>query len=207
MSHEIRTPMTAILGYAENLLDSSLPADERINAANVIRRNGEHLLNLINDILDLSKIEAGRLNSEFMECSPGQLAAEVHKLMAVRAEPKGLHWEVEFRGPIPEVVQTDPMRLRQILINLVGNALKFTHSGFVRLFISLQHASQAGGAVPSQPMLQFEVIDSGIGMTAAQLAALFQPFTQADSSTTRKYGGTGLGLTISKRLARALVAI
>ena len=203
MSHEIRTPMTAILGYAENLLDTSLPNDERVSAANVIRRNGEHLLNLINDILDLSKIEAGRLNSEFLECSPGQIVAEVYGLMAVRAESKNLEWNVEFRGPMPETVRTDPMRLRQILINLVGNALKFTHEGSVRLVVSLDE-SPSHGDTPAEPRLRFEVIDSGIGMTPQQLAALFQPFTQADNSTTRQYGGTGLGLTISKRLANAL---
>ena len=200
MSHEIRTPMTAILGYAENLLDPELSAQERVLAIYTIRRNGQHLLEIINDILDVSKIEAGRIDPEMVPCSPGQIVADVHTLMRVRANSKQLGWGVEFRGPIPETITTDPTRLRQILINLVGNAIKFTHSGSVRMVVSLTPGRGFGRGM----LLQFEVVDTGIGLSDDQLERLFQPFMQADNSTTRKYGGTGLGLVISQRLAQTL---
>ncbi|MBN1488339.1 MAG: response regulator [Phycisphaerae bacterium] len=197
MSHEIRTPMTAILGFTEVLLGQGELVNappERIDAIQTIRRNGEHLLQIINDILDVSKIEAEKLEIERIRCSPIQLVAEVQELMQVRAAGKGLTLGIEFRGSIPETIQTDPTRLRQILINLIGNALKFTEVGNVRLITRLTEDG-------AYPMMQFDVIDTGIGMTEEQAARLFQPFTQADSSTTRQFGGTGLGLTISRRLA------
>jgi len=197
MSHEIRTPMTAILGFTEVLLGQGELVNappERIDAIETIRRNGEHLLEIINDILDVSKIEAAKLDIERVRCSPIQLVAEVQELMQVRATGKGLTLGLEFRDAVPETIQTDPTRLRQILINLIGNALKFTEVGNVRLVTRL---TQEG----AYPMMQFDVIDTGMGMTEEQAARLFQPFTQADSSTTRRFGGTGLGLTISRRLA------
>jgi len=204
MSHEIRTPMTAILGYADNLLDLDLSPEDRTAATQVIRRNGRHLLELINDILDLSKIEAGRIEPDFVKCSPVKIAAEVHALMQCRSAPKNLEWSAEIQGPTPEFITTDPARLRQILINLVGNAIKFTRTGKVLLTVSWPndpvHESKHRGRKP----LRFEVSDTGIGITPQQFRALFRPFMQADSSTTRKYGGTGLGLSISKRLAQML---
>ncbi len=200
MSHEIRTPMTAILGFADMLmgeegLDRAPPA--RVEALTTIKRNGEYLLALINDILDLSKIEAGKLEVEKLECSPFRLLDDVHSLMRVRADSKNLTLTVENDSPIPEQVHTDPTRLRQVLINLIGNAIKFTEEGGVRVVVRL--IERAG-----QQMLQFDVVDSGIGITTEQMERLFKPFTQADASTTRKHGGTGLGLTICERLTALL---
>ena len=193
MSHEIRTPMTAILGFSEVLMEGALD-QAQLNATMTIRRNGEYLIGIINDILDLSKIEAGMLEIEHVECSPSQILAEVVSLMHVRANAKNLPLEIEYDGPIPQSIQSDPTRLRQILINLTGNAIKFTETGKVRLVARLLDAAS------DEPKMQFDVIDSGIGMTDQQVTKLFKPFQQADSSTTRKFGGTGLGLTISKRL-------
>lgn len=201
MSHEIRTPMTAILGFAETLLDepeSHCSQAERRRAIETIRRNGEHLLALINDILDLSKIEAGKIDVARTRCVPANLLAEVRALMRLRAEEKQLPLTIEYRGPIPERIDTDPLRLRQILINLVGNAIKFTKRGSVRIVARLLNDR------PGITKLRFDVTDTGIGIAQSQIARLFQPFTQADSSTTHEFGGTGLGLTISKRLAEML---
>jgi signal transduction histidine kinase/DNA-binding NarL/FixJ family response regulator/HPt (histidine-containing phosphotransfer) domain-containing protein len=196
-SHEIRTPMTAIMGYAEMLLDASQTPAERTSAARTIRRNGEHLLAIINDILDISKIEAQKVTVERINCDLPQLVADVVGLTRPWAAKKGLDFEVVFDKVIPRQIQTDPLRSKQVLVNLVGNAIKFTHSGRVRIsvFRDITYFNH---------VLRFEVSDSGIGMTPEQMTKLFQPFTQADASTTRKYGGTGLGLTISKRLAKLL---
>ncbi len=198
MSHEIRTPITAILGYTDLLLEPQLLEMERQDYLRTIRRNGRMLSDLIDNILDITKIEAGKLEVDRIDCSPQQVLADVAALMQVRADAKGLTLSIECRGPLPETVHTDPTRLRQILVNLVGNALKFTAHGQVRVVTSLCHEEGR------EPALQFDVIDTGIGMTPDQLASIFRPFVQADSSTSRRYGGTGLGLTISKRLAAAL---
>jgi PAS domain S-box-containing protein len=198
MSHEIRTPMMAILGFAENLLEPNLSEPERLNAICTIRRNGEHLLQIINDVLDLSKIEAGRVKLEKISCSPAQIMADVRSLMEARAETKGLTLTTEYDGPLPRSIQSDPTRLRQILINLIGNAIKFTETGGIRL-VARMAANER-----EEPVLEFDVIDSGIGMTPEQIDRLFVLFMQADSSTTRRFGGTGLGLAISKRLADML---
>ncbi len=198
MSHEIRTPMTAILGFTDVLLDASgagSASSERLEAAKTIKRNGEHLLELINGILDLSKIEAGKLSVERVPCSPSQLIADAASLMRVRAESTGVQLRIEYNGPIPQIIRTDPTRLRQILINILGNAFKFTELGTVRLITQLDAPRAA---------IEFDVVDTGVGMTRDQAANLFRPFTQADTSTTRRFGGTGLGLTISKRLAQLL---
>ena len=197
MSHEIRTPMAAILGF-NDVLSQTVERPDEIDAVQTIRRNGEYLLELINDILDLSKIEAGRFELEQLAVSPTKLVADVITLMRVRATAKGLALKLEYATEIPEVIHTDPTRVRQILINLIGNAIKFTEQGSVRFVVRLRQE-------PDQPAcLQFDVIDTGIGMTEDQIGKLFRPFTQADSSTTRKYGGTGLGLSICHRLIQML---
>ena len=197
ISHEIRTPMTAILGYTERLSDPELPPGERAVCVETIRRNGDHLLTIVNDVLDLSKIEAGKMVVEHLACSPFGVAAEAATLMRRRAEEKGLALEVVCRGALPATIISDPTRLRQILINLLGNAIKFTATGFVRLELSLERRGP-------RPRLRFDVVDSGIGLGPEEQAAVFDAFAQADASTTRRFGGTGLGLTISKRLADML---
>jgi PAS domain S-box-containing protein len=196
MSHEIRTPMTAILGFAETMQDSALPDAQRQEMVQTIQQNGRHLLSLLNDILDLSKIEAGKMTVEQIDCSPCEILAEIASLARPMADMKGLTLAIKFAGPIPEVIQTDPVRLRQILVNLVGNAIKFTDGGEVRVIASF---------VPGPPaLMRFEIQDTGVGMSDEIKARLFQPFTQADRSMARKYGGTGLGLAISRQLAERL---
>jgi PAS domain S-box-containing protein len=197
MSHEIRTPMGAVLGFADLLLES-VTAPEAVDAVKTIRRNGQYLLDLINGILDLSKIEAGKLTVDREPCSPLEIADEVVALMHVRAEAKSLRLEMKCEGTVPDVIYSDRTRLRQILVNLVGNAIKFTELGLVRVIVR--------GAALAGPLgfLQFDVTDTGIGMSPEHQTRLFQPFTQADASTSRRFGGTGLGLTISKRLAEML---
>jgi PAS domain S-box-containing protein len=197
MSHEIRTPMTAILGFAD-ILAESVERPEEQDAIQTIKRNSNHLLGLINDILDLSKIEAGKVQIEGMPTAPLSILADVVSMMRVRADGRGLPLNLEYSSPIPEVIQSDPTRLRQILVNLVGNAIKFTENGEVNIRVCLADRNSA------EPKLQCEVIDTGIGIRPEQLERLFQPFQQADASTTRKFGGTGLGLAISKRLAMLL---
>jgi signal transduction histidine kinase/CheY-like chemotaxis protein len=206
MSHEIRTPMTAILGYVD-LIGQDCPggckfgANELPERLATISRNADHLLRVINDILDLSKIEAGKLEVEQTVVLVIELVGDIQSLMQVRADSRGLYFKVEFAGPIPAQIQSDPMRLKQILINLIGNAIKFTEQGGVRLVTRFLPADAAAHEVPR---LQFEVLDTGLGMTSAQLDKVFRPFFQADSSTTRRFGGTGLGLAISRWLAELL---
>jgi signal transduction histidine kinase len=201
MSHEIRTPMSAILGYADMLLDNGEFLGEQMEWIQTIRHQGEHLLTILNDILDLSKIEANKLQIEVISCSPCQIVNEAVSLMRVRAREKNLHCEINYLGPIPQTIKSDPTRLRQILLNLIGNSVKFTETGGVQVAVSMDTES------PVDPRLRIDVIDSGIGMSATQIESLFQPFAQGDSSTTRKFGGTGLGLSICKRLAPALSSL
>ena len=172
MSHEIRTPMTAILGYAD-LLAGQLDNPEQLEALDIIRRNGDHLLKIINDILDLSKIEAGKLQVE-QHPVPRRRSWPRWFHSCECADAKGLTLQLEFAGPVPEIIWTDPARLRQILLNLIGNAIKFTETGGVRIVAQL-----IGGDTP-EPNLVCEVVDTGIGMTAEQVKNLFQPFHQAD---------------------------
>ncbi len=207
MSHEIRTPMTAILGFMDVLEETVASPDgfareSALDCIRTVRRNGRHLLQIINDILDLSKIEAGKLQVESVRCRPAQLVGDVYTLMRPRAEEKGLSLEVHWEGAIPEAIISDPTRLRQILINLVGNAVKFTETGSVGIRVRYLPAPEGAGAAGAS--MQFEVIDTGIGMTPEQCARLFEPFQQGDTSTTRRFGGTGLGLAISRRLAERL---
>jgi signal transduction histidine kinase/ActR/RegA family two-component response regulator len=197
MSHEIRTPMTAILGFTDMLLNR-LTDQEDLEAVQTIHRNGHHLLAVINDILDLSKIEAGKLDAERTQCSPFEILADVESLMRASAAEKGLSFSLEYRGRIPESIETAPVRLRQILLNLVGNAVKFTERGEVRITARLATAPSG------LPCLQIDVHDTGIGMTSEEIERVFDPFTQANSSTTRQFGGSGLGLAICKRLAGML---
>jgi CheY-like chemotaxis protein len=197
MSHEIRTPMTAILGYSEMLMDPGQTQHEREKCVKTIRRNSEHLLAIINDILDISKIEAARMSIEQIPCDLPQIIADVIALVQPRAIQKNLEFKVELDGPIPRKVQTDPLRVKQVLVNLMSNAIKFTEKGQVRITLAREITYFA-------QTIRVDVTDTGIGMTPAQLDRLFQPFTQADNSTTRRFGGTGLGLTISRRLATLL---
>ncbi|MCC7290783.1 MAG: response regulator [Phycisphaerales bacterium] len=201
VSHEIRTPMTAILGFAEILREGENGrrlSDEQTQAVDSIHRNGGYLLGIINDILDLSKIDAGKLDVDAVVCAPAPLIADVLQLVSTKAAEKGLPLHLEFEGAVPVRIRSDPTRLRQILINLVGNAIKFTSAGHVR--VSVRRAVTPA----NKPGLAIEVEDTGLGLTEEQLSRLFQPFTQADASTTRVFGGTGLGLSISRRLARLL---
>jgi CheY-like chemotaxis protein/HPt (histidine-containing phosphotransfer) domain-containing protein len=194
MSHEIRTPLTAIIGFSETLIDEKKSDDWKSYLHSIIR-NGKHLHQLINDILDLSKIEANQLSIERIPISACQIIAEIDSLMGERARNKGLHFEVISKYPFPKKIISDPTRLKQILINLCGNAIKFTAEGRVTLKTRYEKENN---------QLYFDVEDSGIGMDKDQLAGLFKPFTQADASTTRKFGGTGLGLYISKQLSESL---
>jgi len=198
MSHEIRTPMTAILGYADLIDDEETLSAKGYDKLQVIRRSGQHLLNVINDILDVSKIEAGKMTVERVECEPCRIVADVMSLMRPRAAANGLSLEVVYEGTFPERVHTDPVRLHQILTNLLGNAIKFTKSGKVELRLAIIQGA-AG-----EPLFRFDVVDTGIGTSPEQISRLFAAFSQADETMTRLYGGTGLGLTISRSLARLL---
>ncbi len=199
MSHEIRTPMTAILGFADLLDAPDLSGNERREFLEAIRRNGRDLLELINGILDLSRIEADRLDLRKSPCSLRTMLDEVLSVVRPMAEEKGLRLEFALASPLPDTINTDSARLRQILVNLVGNAVKFTEQGRVRVAVRVIENEGDGTR-----RIEFSVSDTGIGIPADKLSELFQPFTQVDGSATRRYGGTGLGLAISLRLAQAL---
>jgi signal transduction histidine kinase len=198
MSHEIRTPLGAVLGFAD-LLRSQVdsPAD-RESCITAIERNGRHLLKLIDDILDLSKIEAERVEAERVAFSTAELLDDIRAVHSPAAREKSLELEIAATGVLPARIVSDPVRLKQILNNLVGNALKFTARGRISVTVSLEERTG------EPPLLKFEIADTGRGLSELEIMRLFQPFMQADSSTTRKYGGTGLGLVISKQLAGIL---
>jgi PAS domain S-box-containing protein len=198
MSHEIRTPMAAILGYADLMLDPRRGRGTRQKDLQSIRRNGQHLLSVINDVLDLSKIEAGGMTVERIPTDLTRVAAEAVSMMRPTAIEHGLTLDLRFATPIPRVGLTDPLRLRQMLVNLMGNAIKFTPKGSVTLTVFCD------GPSVTDAVVRFEVADTGVGMTEAEQGKLFRPFVQADASTTRRFGGTGLGLTISRQFARML---
>lgn len=198
MSHEIRTPMNAILGFSEVLKRASdRNSEDSFRYLNTISSSGNHLLNLINDILDLSKVEAGRIEIEKTNTRAHQIIHEVVQILQVKADEKNIYLEFEPEGPLPEYIATDAGKLRQIVTNLIGNAIKFTSTGGVKVVTRLHEKGDDSS-------LSIDIIDTGIGMTPQQAVDVFNPFTQADSSITRRFGGTGLGLTISKRFAEAL---
>jgi len=199
MSHEIRTPMNAILGFTELLRRHGRPpsAEDQKRHLDTIHASGKHLLKLINDILDLSKVESGRLELEHVPFAPHALVHEVVRVLQVKAEEKGIGLRAQLDAPLPATVLGDPVRLQQILTNLVGNGVKFTQSGEVLIHVRLDRGLGA-------PRLCFDVRDTGVGIPPEKFESVFEPFVQADSSTNRQFGGTGLGLTISRRFARAM---
>jgi len=195
MSHEIRTPLAAIIGYGETLLDPDLTETDKKSSAETVVRSGRHLLDLVNDILDHSKIDANKLDVDVIPVNLPELLDEIRAFFAPRAREKGLDFSIICEYPLPEQIRTDPTRFRQIIINLCGNALKFTEKGSISLNIRCDR--DAG-------MLVSRVVDTGIGMKPEQLRRLFDPFAQGSSAISRQYGGTGLGLSISRRLAELL---
>lgn len=197
MSHEIRTPLGAILGFAELLGDKQSADEDRAAALNAILRNGKQLSKIIDEILDLSKVEAGKLELELEEFELLSFIEDVTSFLALQAREKAIQLSIEKNGILPERIRSDATKLRQILLNMIGNAIKFTDRGHIKITIALELNSE-------HSMLTICVTDSGQGLTAEQQNRIFRPFVQADSSTSRKYGGTGLGLVLSRRFAQLL---
>ena len=198
MSHEIRTPMTAILGFAELLANEerdSSNSGQKLEYIETIQRNGEHLLKVINDILDISKIEAEKVVLERLVVPLSEFLNDIVDTLKVKSKIKGIELSLDIGSDVPSYIETDPLRLRQVLVNLIGNAIKFTDQGSVAIRVRLdKHCDH----------LLISIVDTGIGLTSKQIDKMFGAFEQADPSTTRKYGGSGLGLRISKRFAELL---
>ena len=198
MSHEIRTPMSAILGFTEILKRGySRNPQDSLRYLNTIHSSGKNLLDLIDDILDLSKVESGRLEMEETRAEPHRIIYEVLQVLGIKAQEKGLAVHFSAQGAVPRQIMTDPARFRQIIFNLVGNAIKFTEQGRVRVAYRFTKSLPESGLV-------IEISDTGIGIPQDKIESIFDPFTQADTTVTRRFGGTGLGLSISRRFARAL---
>ncbi len=193
MSHEIRTPLNAIIGYSEMLEDEQLSDREKLNASRTVNVCGQHLLSVVNNVLDVSKIEAGKIELEWLETGMVELLEGIKAMVEHAASAKGIAMQLDYQLPLPSEFLADPTRLRQALVNLCNNAIKFTEEGSVTLSASCQDGQ-----------LQFAIRDTGIGISQAQQEKLFAAFSQADQSTTRQYGGTGLGLFISKEFAELL---
>ena len=196
-SHEIRSPLSAIIGFVE-LLDGKLKPgqidDECWNYISIIKRNAQLLLTVINDLLDFSKIEAGKLSTERVDMTLSEMLQDLEETLGLRARGKNIALNIVTDSDVPYVIRSDPTRLRQILLNIIGNSIKFTQHGSVDVNVQLT----------DDQMLMFTVADTGLGMSPEDAQNIFEPYSQGSTSVTRKFGGTGLGLSISKELARAL---
>lgn len=200
MSHEIRTPLSAILGFADILSDKNLSQAERDNCIHRIKRNGRQLFHLVNEVLDLSKLEAGNFEIQRNFFPLTDITTAISAGMKFKAEEKGLKFKMEFGPLVPDFVKTDRARLQQVLFHLIGNAIKFTHQGTVS--VAFEYRAPEGS--DEEGILKCRITDTGIGLKSSEQEKLFKSFSQADSSMTRKYGGTGLGLAVSKKIAHAL---
>ena len=196
MSHEIRTPMNCIIGFSDLMAQEDLTENQR-KSIDIIKESGKNLLNLINDILDFSKIEAGRLDIEVTDCSLTKILNSVESMMTLETEEKGIEFKVIKGHDLPETIRTDPTRVRQCLVNLVSNAMKFTEQGHVHVKVSAEERQNS-------PYVRFDVEDTGLGIPEEKQQTVFDSFAQADESTTREHGGTGLGLSITKQLTTLL---
>lgn len=195
MSHEIRTPLTSIIGFSETLLNHEQSKKDEDESIATIHRTGKYLLHLINEILDLSKIEAGKLEIECINFSPLKLLSDIEMVARPQAIEKGINFSINYDFPLPVEIISDPFRVKQILYNLYSNAIKFTEHGYIGLNVSCGAGAE---------LMSFEVVDTGIGIKEENIERIFQSFSQADASISRKFGGTGLGLTLSKKLAEML---